>query len=79
MWNPRLYALICCVGLLGRALYHGALAEVSREPSSWAAYLLIWLPVSVLIGIVISFALPLFRQGWILLKDRAKRWARRGF
>lgn len=38
MWNPRLYALVCCVGLIGRALYRGALAEASRDPSSWEAY-----------------------------------------
>lgn len=29
MWNPRLYALACCVGLLGRALYRDALAEAA--------------------------------------------------
>lgn len=78
MWNPRLYALACCVGLLGRALYHGALAEVSREPSSWGAYLLIWLPLAALVGIGISFASPFLRRAWSRAEAGAKRWLRKG-
>ena len=78
MWNPRLYALICCVGLLGRAFYHGALAEVSKEPSSWGAYILIWLPLAVLIGIGITYAWPLLRRAWRTLKDSATRRVRKG-
>lgn len=29
MWNPRLYALLACVGVLARASYHGALKNLN--------------------------------------------------
>lgn len=64
MWNPRLYALLCCVGLIGRALYRGILVEVSRDPGSWEAFLLLWLPVAVLIGMVISLSSPYLTRAW---------------
>lgn len=79
MRNPRLYALLCCVGLIGRALYRGILAEVSRDPSSWEAFVLLWLPIGVLIGMGVSLIAPILtrnwrtfrrKHGWRLRKDR---------
>lgn len=77
MWNPRLYALTCYVGLIGRAAYHGALAQASQDPSSWEAYFLIWLPAFVLLALGISTLSPVVRRIWLAVKGGQERWARK--
>lgn len=58
MSDPRLYALLCCVGLLGRWLYHAALNELNEDFYSWGAFITLWLPIAILLGLAISFVLP---------------------
>lgn len=62
MWNPRLYALIVCVGLLARASHRGALNELDGEFGGWAGLITFWVPLVVVIYIAASMVLPIMAQ-----------------
>lgn len=52
MWNPRLYALILCVGLLARSSHRGALQNLDGELGGSAAFVTFWIPLAVVVYIL---------------------------
>lgn len=64
MWNPRLYALVVCVGLLARASYHGALHELDGEYAGLAGLITFWIPLVGVLGIAVSLLMPVVRR-WL--------------
>ncbi len=65
MWNPRLYILILCVALAGRASYRAALHDLNGDLSGWAGLIAFWIPLMGILWICIS-----------LLRDITTRWLR---
>jgi hypothetical protein len=65
-WDPRLYGLVLCLGLLARASFRGALNQLDGEYGGWGGSVLFWIPLA---GIVCL--------GASLLAPAAKRWLRR--
>lgn len=62
MWNPRLYALIVCVGLLARSSHRGVLNQLDGEFDGWAGLVTFWIPLAVVIYITASMVLPIVAQ-----------------
>lgn len=61
-WNPRLYALLCCLGLLARWSYRGALRELEGEMAGTEALLLFWIPLVGVVAISLSYLTPTVRR-----------------
>lgn len=62
MWNPRLYALVVCVGLLARASYRGGLRELNGELDGWLALITFWIPLIGVLWIGASLVAPVVRR-----------------
>lgn len=45
MWNPRLYGLVVCVGLVARGLYRGVLRELNGDFGGMTALIAFWIPL----------------------------------
>jgi hypothetical protein len=63
-WNPRLYLLIVCVGVLARAAYRGALEGLDGDVGGWAGFVTFWIPLIALLFIGSSLLAPVVRR-WI--------------
>jgi hypothetical protein len=64
MWDPKLYALIYCVGMLGRWSYRAGLRQIENELDTWLALVTFWIP---LVGVIVlggSYLLPAIRRRW---------------
>lgn len=62
MWNPRLYALIVCVGLLGRASHRGALQELDGEFGGLAGLITFWIPLAGVLCVGALLLAPVMRR-----------------
>lgn len=69
MWDIRIYALFCCVGLLGRWSYRAALDELDGELAGTAGLLLFWIPLAGVIGIGLTYLVPVL---WRALDERKR-------
>jgi hypothetical protein len=68
MRNPRLYGLLACMGLLGRASYGNVFEEVNAHPGGWTALVVFWIPLAAAIWIGFSLLRPLVRR-WLDRKN----------
>jgi hypothetical protein len=57
-WNPRLYALVICLGFLARASFRGALQELNGEYGGLAGLVIFWIPLVGAICLGLSLLLP---------------------
>jgi hypothetical protein len=62
MWNPRLFALLLCVGMLGRWSHRHALRQLEGEYDSLAALITFWIPLVGVIYIAGSLLVPVVRR-----------------
>jgi hypothetical protein len=64
MRNPRLYALLACMGLLGRASYGNVFEEVNAHPGGWLAFVVFWIPLVGAIWVGVSLLGPVVKR-WL--------------
>ena len=69
-WDPRFYATVLCFAMLGRWTYRAGMREASDEIMGWGGFLMFWLPIAVLIGIAISFLIPVVGERWARYRRR---------
>lgn len=57
MWDRRLFVILCLGSFLSWS-YRVALTDLDQDPSSWLAFLTLWLPTAVVLGWAVAFAVP---------------------
>ena len=57
-WDRRLYLAVCCTGMLARWSYRAALEHLNAV-TGWAAFITLWLPVAILLGLLASVLIPI--------------------
>jgi hypothetical protein len=62
VWNPRLYALIICVGMLAKWSHRATLRELDGEYGGWAGMIAFWIPLFGVIYIAGSFLIPVIAR-----------------
>jgi hypothetical protein len=69
MWNRRLYVLVCA-GLFMSWSYRAGLRHLRDDSSGWTAFVTLWLPTAIGLGLVIAYGMPWLTHWWT---DRRRR------
>jgi hypothetical protein len=72
MWNRRVYVLVCA-GLFMSWSYRVGLRHLRDEPSGWMAFVTLWLPTAVVLGLLIAYGVPRAAR-WRMDRWRRRRW-----
>jgi hypothetical protein len=63
MWDRRRYALICLFIFMGWS-YRSGFRHLHDDPSSWMAFVTLWLPTAIGLGLLIAYVAPAV-QRWL--------------
>jgi hypothetical protein len=63
-WYPdRWLIAVVALGSLAELVYRVAWSDLNDDPSGWIAFVTLWLPTAVILGILLAFAIPaLYRR-----------------
>lgn len=57
MWDRRLFAVLCLGAFLSWS-YRVGLNHLGGDLSAWTAFVTLWLPTAIVLGIVVAFLIP---------------------
>ena len=63
MWDRQRYALVCAAIFMSWS-YRVGFRNLHDDPSGWMAFVTLWLPTAIGIGLLIAYGIPALRRWW---------------